>query len=137
MYLDDGRVKAQFADECNFKTQIVLLILQLAGFNINWKKSQLVPSKLLHYQGFLLDSSKMLYFATLDKESSCRMKIKNLIDLHQSNGEVPCLMAASVLGSVQSLRKSHGSIVNIIPRSLQNELGRQVINVILSMVLGN
>ncbi len=79
----------------------------------------------------------MLYFATLDKESSCRIKIKNLIDLHQSNGEVPCLMAASVLGSVQSLRKSHGSIVNIIPRSLQNELGRQVINVILSMVLGN
>ena len=127
MYLDDGRVVAQFSDECKFKTQIVLLILQLSGFNINWKKSHLDPSQSLHYQGFLLNSSKMLYFATLDKETSCRMKIKNLLDLHQLNGEVPCILAASVLGSVQSLKTSHGSIVNIIPRSSQNELGRQVI----------
>ena len=127
IYLDDGRVISSFESECHFKTQTVLLLIQLAGFNINFAKSKLISTKSLHYQGFILNSAELLYLASVDKESNYRARIRILLVLHQKDGKVPCLLAASVLGSVQSLRKSHGSIVNIIPRSSQNELGRQVI----------
>ena len=48
--------------------------------------------------------------------------------MHKSEGSVPAKHAASVLGKLQSLRRSHGSIVIILPRNSYNELGKTIIN---------
>ena len=48
--------------------------------------------------------------------------------MHKSEGSVPAKHAASVLNKLQSLRRSHGSIVIILPRNSYNELGKTIIN---------
>ncbi len=50
-----------------------------------------------------------------------------LIAQHKQQGNVLAKKAASVLGKIQSLKRSHGSIVNIIPRNCYNELGHAVL----------
>ena len=127
MYMDDGRVVAACFTECKAKMEIVVLVFQLVGFNINFKKSHLEPTQLLKHQGFWLNSREMIYLADKDKEVKYIGRLKHLLDIQKRDTKVDCKFAALVLGSVQSLHWSHGSIVNIILRAAQNELGKAVL----------
>ena len=87
----------------------------------------LIASQQALYQGFISDSQKMLYTTSNDKQTKILNSIQLLINQHNKDGFIPAKMAASVLGKVQSLKRSHGSIVSVIPRCAQNELGKQVL----------
>ena len=125
--IDDGRVIASTALECEQKIHVVLLIFRLAGWNISIKKSVLIASQSALYQGFIADSVRMLYHTHSDKETKYLNALNMLIAQHKQQGSVLAKKAASILGKIQSLKRSHGSIVNLIPRNCYNELGHAVL----------
>lgn len=122
IYIDDGKIIAKTFMLCEIQTQLVILFCQLIGFEINFKKSCLIPDKINHYQGFLTNSKLMRYYATEEKQSRYIFNIKSLIDRHNIQLNVPALEIAAVLGQLNSLFKSHGSIVRTMVRNLNYEM---------------
>ena len=105
----------------------MIRLFNQAGWNISYKKSHLIASQSIVYQGFISDSIRMQYFTSSDKQTKYLNSLRNMLAEHNHEGSIPAKMAASVLGKIQSLKKSHGAIVAVIPRNTYNELGRQVI----------
>jgi hypothetical protein len=113
--------------ECEQKLRVVLRLFQQAGWNIALDKSHLVASQSLLYQGFISNSVRMMYFTSADKQTKYLNSLNLLLTEHHQKGSVQARTAASVLGKLQSLKKSHGSIISVVPRNTYCELGHQVI----------
>lgn len=124
--LDDGRIIALDSVECQAKTNIVILLFQLYGFNINMAKSNLTPSTRSIYQGFITDTQEMKYYCSLDKEAKYKRFISDVSEFHEIHGYVSAKDLASVLGKINSLTRSHGSICRIMLRNSQHSLGKAV-----------
>ena len=119
IYLDDAIVLADSKERNFYKMKLSILVFNLAGFSLNYEKSQLIPTQVIMYQGFLIDSLLLRYTAHPDKENRYISNIKSLLD-------TPIISArqlAEVLGQLNSLRRSHGSVISILSRSSQHNLG--------------
>jgi hypothetical protein len=126
IYIDDGRTSAASSALCDQHTQFVLLLLQLAGWRIQWKKTCLVPTTKLLHLGFFTNSTTMTYSITPEKWSSIRLALQSLLASAAQSRLVSPKDAASVLGRLNSLHRSHGSVVRVLSRSLQHQLGLHV-----------
>ena len=104
----------------------MILLFQLYGFNINFAKSVLTPSTRSTYQGFETDTVQMKYYCSLDKETKYKNFISDILQFHDIHGYVPARDLAGVLGKLNSLSRSHGSICRIMLRNCQNSLGKAV-----------
>ena len=124
IFLDDGKISAMTFEECAQKTEVVIRMFQLAGFNISWKKSVLIPTQYLLYQGFFIDSKNMKYFCPEDKQLKYLSELQNLINYHVVHGFVKAEHLATVLGQLQSLNRSHGNITRVMLRGCAHELGK-------------
>ena len=122
--MDDGKISALTFDECAHKTEVVVRIFQLAGFNLSWSKSVLVPTQTLLFQGFIIDTKNMKYFCPEDKQSKYLSCLKELIQFHTDHGFVKAEHLASILGQLQSLNRSHGNITRVMLRGCAHELGK-------------
>ena len=127
IYIDDGKIIAYSYELCDIQTQLVLLFCQLVGFQINYKKSSLTPSFTNLYQGFICDSKRMMYFASDEKQTRYLFNINALVQRQTNENKVPSLQVAAVLGQINSLYKSHGSIVRTMVRNLNYDMCRIVI----------
>ncbi len=122
IYIDDGRVLAATPQLCSEQMQFTLLVLQLAGWKVQWKKTTLIPTERLLHLGFITDSVQMTYSVTPEKWEAVRLSLAGLIELARTNLSVPVKDIASVLGKVGALHRFHGSIVRVLSRSLQHQL---------------
>jgi hypothetical protein len=68
----------------------------------------------------------MTYSVTSEKWETVRLSLTGLIEHARTNLPVPVKDVASVLGKVGALHRSHGSIVRVLSRSLQHQLGCHV-----------
>ncbi len=123
IYVDDGRVAASSAQLCSEQTNFLLLVLQLAGWKIQWKKTVLTPSTSLLHLGFITDSVAMRYFITPEKWNGVRLSLSALLDAAAAGRSAPAKEVAAVLGRLNSLHRSHGSVVRVLSRALQHQLG--------------
>ncbi len=64
IYIDDGCVSAATPQLCSEQMQFTLLVLQLAGWKVQWKKTTLIPNNRLLHLGFITDSVQMTYSVT-------------------------------------------------------------------------
>ena len=126
MYLDDGRVLAANTLECEVKAKFVLHIFQLCGFNIQWKKTNLVSSQVAVYQGFVTNTILMRYFLRPEKFLEVLALIQETISKLDQQFLFTARKLASVLGKIHSLNRSHGSIVSVMTRHIQHVVGREV-----------
>jgi hypothetical protein len=124
IYVDDGRICAPTPDLCLSQLCFVIHVLQLAGWRIQWKKTIVTPSTSLLHLGFVTDSLLMKYFITPDKWTAVAAMLSRLLSL--AGSAVPVLDSAALLGKLHSLRRSHGSIISVMSRSLQHQLGQHV-----------
>ena len=123
IYLDDGRICGQLFYECYYKTQLTLLVFQLAGWNIQWKKTSTTPLQRLNYQGFITDTTTMKYSVNLEKQASIILQIEEVLAGPRT---IKTLKLASILGKITSLQRSHWKLVNIMTRISQNLLGTAI-----------
>jgi hypothetical protein len=126
IYIDDGRISAATPQLCSEQMQFTLLVLQLAGWRVQWKKTTLIPTNRLLHLGFITDSVQMAYSITPEKWETVRLALTGLIEHARKDLPVPVKDVASVLGKVGALHRSHGSIVRVLSRSLQHQLGCHV-----------
>jgi len=123
IYLDDGRICGQLFYECYYKTQLTLLVFQLAGWNIQWKKTSTTPLQRLNYQGFITDTTTMKYSVNPEKQACIILQIEEVLAGPRT---IKTLELASILGKIASLQRSHGKLVNIMTRISQNLLGTAI-----------
>jgi hypothetical protein len=78
IFVDDDRVSAKSEHLCWEQFQFVLTVLQLCGWNIQYKKTSTEVVQSLLHLGFVTDSVQMHYFLPVEKgESCCRSVTKN------------------------------------------------------------
>ena len=127
IYIDDGRILAQTKAECYFKAQFVLHVFQLAGYSIQWKKTDMTPRQSTTYQGFITDTVHMRYFVQIEKFSIVQALLEEtLFKLQEPDKLFRVRELASLLGKIHSLSRSHGSIVSVMTRHTQHVVGKQV-----------
>ena len=124
IFIDDGRICAKSNDECFYKAQTVLLMFQLAGWNIQWLKTSQEPSQGLKYQGFITDTVQMKYWLD-DKKLTEILKVLDSL-LTANSKLIVSLDLAAALGKIAAICRSHGHIVNIMTCSSQHQLGKAV-----------
>ena len=127
IFIDDGRVAAASAAETTAKMNLSLLVLQLAGWNIQWKKCVLIPSQQLAHLGFVTDTVAMRYTVAEEKISVLKLCISDILKYYFGNVPVPAKLVATVLGKIVSMKRSHGDILSVMSRSCQHELGVHVL----------
>jgi hypothetical protein len=123
IYVDDGRVAAESSTEAAAKTVLSLWCIQLSGWNIQWSKSSFEPVQKLYYLGFITDTTIMQYYTPIEKLELLVADITSLVEPSREKRPVSARHVARVVGKIVSLQRSHGSIVHVMSRSVQHELG--------------
>ena len=123
-YLDDNLTIGDNKQDCKYKFKLSLLIFQLAGWKIQWKKTSSEPVQRLLFLGFILDTVKMKYFAAEEKLLNIENLMVDLLTKIVYKVSFNSRNIAGLLGKIQSLRRSHGPLVGIMSRSTQHLLGK-------------
>jgi hypothetical protein len=123
IYVDDGRVTAATAAETSAKMLLSKTLIQLAGWNIQWAKTSLEPTQQLYYLGFVTDTVKVRYYTPPKKLELISELIVQTLYTARQNRPIRARELATVLGKVAALRRSHGSVVHVMSRSMQHDLG--------------
>ena len=86
----------------------------------------LVPTQQLLHLGFLVDSLSMQYSLPLVKWDRVCLCVVAVLDLAISGSAVPVCDLAALACHAVALRCSHGLVVSLLARSLQQQLGVHV-----------
>jgi hypothetical protein len=74
----------------------------------------LTPSTSLLHLGFITDSVAMRYFIRPEKWSGVRLSLSSLLDTAAAGRLALAKEVAAVLGRLNSLHSSHGSVVRVL-----------------------
>ena len=116
-YLDDFLIQAASAKECALHTEIVILVFQILGFEVNYSKSNLAPSTEIEHLGFIWNSVKM----TISLPTLKKARIVDLATRFLGDNGLTANELRSFLGVLESVRP----VVEVAPlhyRSLQRML---------------
>ena len=80
VYLDDIILAASTRELCIYQGQILIKTLENLGFVINLEKSNLVPSEVVLFLGFIVDSKKMSFSLPDSKIRSIRLSAQTLLN---------------------------------------------------------
>ncbi len=83
----------------------------------------LTLSTSLFHLGFITDSAAMRYFITPEKWDGICLSMSSLLDTAAAVQPAMAKEVAPVLGKLNSLHCSHGSVMRVLSRSLQHQLG--------------
>ena len=79
IYIDDLIIVASSKMECNEQAVFAVQLLTDLGFNVNMKKSNLMPKTRVEFLGFVLDSIRMELFLPEKKKENILQRIRNLL----------------------------------------------------------
>ena len=115
IYIDDGRILADNADEAEKHRVFVYNVAQKAGWQISLEKSDKAnaASQYKKYLGFFVDSNSMMVFYPSDNLKDFVSKVRKAI----AKPKIQVKELSSILGKMISLFPSHGAIVRICTRS--------------------
>jgi hypothetical protein len=86
----------------------VLHVLQLCGWNIQFKKTSTEASQRLLHLGFVTDSVEMRYFLPEEKENVVLDMLIRTVKEEVAGHRIEALELAKLLGKLNSMRRSHG-----------------------------
>lgn len=105
---------------------LVIYLFSLAGWQINFAKTSLVPAHQIYYLGFWLCTKTMTVCAPHKKLLRTNQLIEDLLALAVTNTKAKVKQVAQILGLLCHLIISHGNWVRIATRHSQNKLGHSV-----------
>jgi len=85
-----------------------------------------VPAQRLCHQGVIIDSTQMRYYAVPEKLIVLQGLLRMVIGDIEHGRLVKARQLALIVGKVISFRCSHGSVVQVLSRAAQHELGKAV-----------
>ena len=98
IYLNDLLIMNQSLEVFQSQANQTVQLLESLGFNIDWEKSQLVPSRKIQFLGFQVDSMTMKLFLLEDKVQQISQMSHNL--LSQQKVSLRCL--SQLLGKMSA-----------------------------------
>ena len=100
-YIDDCYLQGESYDECYDNVQDTVLLLQELGFPIHDEKSVLIPSQILTFLGFVLNSVTMTVQLTANRKEKLKNSCLKLVSKDQC--------------TIQNLAEVIGLIVSSLP----------------------
>jgi len=123
IYVDDGRICGSTKEETESGMRLAVQAYILAGWNIQWKKTDMVAYQKVRYLGFCIDLNSFTYTAEAGKEREVKEGAE-MVCSHIRNGiSFPVRQLARLLGKMAAMRVSHGNIVYLCTRSTQHQMG--------------
>ena len=126
IYVDDGRVSASTAEQTWKQFQFVLTVIQLCGWNIQMKKTSTEAVQKLAHLGFITDSVNLRYWLPVEKEDLVVSMLESVISTAMEGQQLSALELAKLLGRLNSMRRSHGTVLGVLTRTCQHLLGAAV-----------
>jgi hypothetical protein len=123
IYVDDGRVSASTESKAWQQFQFALTVLQLCGWNIQWKKTSKEAVQQLQHLGFITDSVQLRCCLPKEKEDVVVKMLQEVTGKAMDGKMIPALELAQLLGRLNSMRRSHGQLVGVLTRTCQHLLG--------------
>ena len=117
IYLDDLLLMADSLEEAIRKRDSILYLLAQLGLTVNWKKSELQPSKKMEFLGFILDTSSMSVCLT-DRKAK---ELKRLCQTSLENPQMSVRELSSLIGKLQATSQAI-SLATLQIRNLQRLL---------------
>lgn len=103
-YLDDILIFGNNYDECMTNMEKIISLLQKLGFTVNREKSQLLPSKIVRYLGFMINSGNMLLSLPEEKKVSLSEKCAAVIKSKQITIRKLAELIGSLIAAVPATR---------------------------------
>ena len=122
VYLDDGFNIASSYRLSQEKTSIMVNDLSRAGFLINYKKSNLVPSQIGEWVGTTINSVNMSYAVPTRKVESLK---HNLLSVMSKTAKVSARILSNITGRISSMHLPLGPITRLMTRSIYADIGNQ------------
>jgi len=126
IYVDDGKTCGRTAAETYWKQVLVLTVVQLGGWSVQWEKTDFSPVQKLCHQGVIIDTVNMRYSAVEEKVILLQGLLKIVIANAEAGRVEQAKVLALVLGKTISFLRSHGPIVQVLSRAAQHQLGQAV-----------
>jgi hypothetical protein len=104
IFVDDGRVSVNTAEKTWDQFQFVLKVLQLCGWNIQYKKTMTEASQTLLHLGFISYSVQMRYFLPIEKENVVVDMPEKTVQEAVCGHRIEALELARLLGKLNSIR---------------------------------
>jgi len=123
LYVDDGRVSTGTKEKTWSQIQFVLTVSQLCGWDIQWKKTLTEAVQQHQHLGFVTDSVQMRYWLPKEKEDVAMDMLQVKIIRAMAGKKIMALDLAKLLGWLNSMRTSHGSLPGVLTRTCQHLLG--------------
>ncbi len=106
--------------------ELMLQVIQLAGWNIQWAKTTTQVEQEVQYLGLILDTKIMEFKVEEKKVKECESLIQGVITEQEEEGRVEVRAVARAVGKWPSFYKSHGNLVYFSSRLVQYRLGGAV-----------
>jgi hypothetical protein len=113
LYVDDGRIVAKTEKLAIEQLKTVLLVVQLAGWNVQWGKTSMEASQRQLHLGYITDTVQMKYFYPEEKKIF-RQQVERMLGRSRAGESIGAREWASMLGKLQSMRRSHGKEVQVM-----------------------
>ena len=98
LYLDDFLILGSTYQEVQSHTAMAVFLLEREGFTVNLEKSCLIPTQIITFLGFVIDST--VEALSLPQEKV--LKVKSLCLKAKVTRTIPARQIASVLGTLES-----------------------------------
>jgi hypothetical protein len=119
-------VSASTAEQTWKQFQFVLTVIQLCGWNIQMKKTSTEAVQKLAHLGFITDSVNLRYWLPVEKEDLVVSMLESVISTAMEGQQLSALELAKLLGRLNSMRRSHGTVLGVLTRTCQHLLGAAV-----------
>lgn len=126
LFIDDSASISETWVKCYYSHLFIQHVFSCAGWQINHKKSSVLPKQMLVYLGFRICTVSMRISAPYQKLDKLCAKVEELLRKNRETGHVEMKQMASLLGGLCHLIYSHGNIVRLATRTLQHEGGKTV-----------
>ena len=123
LYIDDGFQANKNRDELVVETKFTIELLEMLGWKINYKKSELEPKKELLVQGLYLNTEKLVFILPEWKRIRIEEQIANITKESQKGEDISAKEMASLYGRLAAIEKAVGNVI-AFTRQGQNAVGQ-------------
>jgi hypothetical protein len=123
IYVDDGQVVGKTKETTEQEFHFTLTVFQLAGWNVQWKKTSTQATQVLRYLGFEVDSISRSYRLPQDKLDYLQQVVSRELTGGIGQRTTAVRAAAELLGRLAACKTSHGKVLHIQSRHMQHQVG--------------
>jgi hypothetical protein len=123
MFVDDGQVSRETKEETEEAARLLWDLFQMAGWNIQWKKTTKAAEQKVRYLGVEVDCKDMVYRLPEDKLVDIEAGLDRELAKGRCGKQTEVREAAEVLGKLAACKLTHGRTIHMLTRKAQQQLG--------------